>query len=70
MHPIRCGNVVDDVNFEKIKGEIDLSTCLSVRLSNANSEISDGLVFELETKNRWWGLVATTDIDMQNMQNV
>jgi hypothetical protein len=49
----------------KIKGEIDLSTCLSVRLSKANSEVSTGLVFELETPKRWWGLAAATDLDMR-----
>ena len=53
----------EEVN--KVKGEIDLNTVLSVRLSKANSEISNGLVFELETKKRWWGLAATTDVDMQ-----
>ena len=50
---------------KKIKGEIDLETCLSVRLSKANSEIRIGLVFELETSKRWWGLAATTDSEMR-----
>ena len=52
-------------DISKIKGEINLKTCLSVKLSKANSEVTTGLVFELETSKRWWGLAATSDADMR-----
>ena len=48
----------------KTKGEIDLSTIEDVVFSQANSEISSGMAFELRSPQRYWGLAATADGDM------